>query len=284
MRQPSNGAESSSATAKQQRRRAQNDLFAAVMLGLFCAALIVPALAALRFDSFSHPAVRWICGFAFAVICVAGMRTKRFFLLHMLWISTACIFLFAGAVGHTSLMQPLMKSLVVRDAATRGDAIVVLSCDVFADGRPVPESQRRLDYSYKLLQQNLASTLVITKLPPPRPSYQPAVKQQLTKLQLQQTQLVEIGPVQITRDEAVQTAQLVKQKGWKRVLVVTDGFHSRRAKALFEGAGLDAMLRPCSNPVEDFGNLQTAEQRYSAFRIWKYETAASWYSKFRGWL
>lgn len=266
------------------KRQSQNDFFAALMLGLFCGAIASKSLSALRFDSFSHPAAPWFCGFVFAILCVIGIKSKRLFLLHAVWISGACFFLFAGLVGYTSLMRPLMKSLVVNDTSTRGDAIVVLSCDVFADGRPVPESQRRLDYSYKLLQQNLASTLVITRLPPPRPSYATAVKLQLKNLPLQNIQLIEIGPVEITHDEAVQTAQLAKQKGWKRVLVVTDGFHSRRAKALFRGAGLDATLHPCSNPMEDFGNLQTAEQRYSAFRIWKYEIAASWYSKFRGWL
>ena len=241
------------------------------------------ALAALRFDQFDSLLFAFGSAVFFAIIAIFGVLAKRRALLvvsysiAILTISTAIL------VGYTPLMKPLMQSLVVSDTPTRSDAIVVLSCDVFADGRPVPESQRRLDKAYELLQQ-FSTNLVITRFGPPRVSYAPAVRNQLQKSRLQRVKIHEVGPIAITRDEAVQVAQLARERGWKRVLVVTDGFHTRRAKALFRGTGLNADAAPCSSPLEDFSNLQTSEQRFAAFRIWKYETAASWYSMFRGWL
>jgi uncharacterized SAM-binding protein YcdF (DUF218 family) len=259
----------------------------AVLTHGLCALLLgfgaMRALAALRFDQFDSLLFAFGGAVFFAIIAIFGVLAKRRALLVVSHSIAILIVLAFALVGYTPLMKPLMQSLVISDTPTRSDAIVVLSCDVFADGRPVPESQRRLDKAYELLQQ-FSTNLVITRFGPPRVSYAPAVRDQLQKSRLQRVKIHEVGPIAITRDEAVQVAQMARERGWKRVLVVTDGFHTRRAKALFRGTGLNADAAPCSNPLEDFGGLQTPEQRFAAFRIWKYETAASWYSMFRGWL
>jgi uncharacterized SAM-binding protein YcdF (DUF218 family) len=52
------------------------------------------------------------------------------------------------------------------------------------------------------------------------------------------TEVVTLGPVLNTRDEAVRARELVERRGWKRVLLVTSAFHLGRAEATFREAGV----------------------------------------------
>lgn len=49
------------------------------------------------------------------------------------------------------------------------------------------------------------------------------------------------GPTRNTREEATAAVRLVRERGWTRVAVLTSAWHMRRAHALFERAGLDAV-------------------------------------------
>lgn len=59
-----------------------------------------------------------------------------------------------------------------------------------------------------------------------------------------------LGPVANTRDEARRTRELVDQKGWKRVLLVTSALHMRRALAVFRKAGVPAEPVACDFQIE----------------------------------
>jgi uncharacterized SAM-binding protein YcdF (DUF218 family) len=49
------------------------------------------------------------------------------------------------------------------------------------------------------------------------------------------------GHTRNTREEAAAAARLVRERGWKRVGVVTSAWHMRRALGLFRRAGVDAV-------------------------------------------
>ncbi|MBI5774507.1 MAG: YdcF family protein [Verrucomicrobia bacterium] len=55
-----------------------------------------------------------------------------------------------------------------------------------------------------------------------------------------------------THDEAVKTAAVAKEKGWKKIHLVTTAFHMRRAAAVFRTAGLEVVPVAC-----DFQRLGT---------------------------
>jgi uncharacterized SAM-binding protein YcdF (DUF218 family) len=60
------------------------------------------------------------------------------------------------------------------------------------------------------------------------------------------TQIHSLGVCGDTHDEAVKTAALAKQNGWKTILLVTSAYHMTRAKATFEKAGLTVIAAPCN--------------------------------------
>ena len=47
-----------------------------------------------------------------------------------------------------------------------------------------------------------------------------------------------------TATEAVAVAELMKQHGWRRIILVTTGWHMPRAARLFRKAGVDCLLFP----------------------------------------
>lgn len=147
----------------------------------------------------------------------------------------------AVLVERTPLAEGAARGLTIRDRLARSDAVVVLAADIFPDGTPTPQSQRRLAHAYSLLRARWSPRLVLTRFAPPRPSYAPAVRRQMNRARLE-AKLLEAGPIRITRDEARHVSILARERGWNRVILVTDRSHTRRAKALFREVGLS--VRP----------------------------------------
>ena len=59
-----------------------------------------------------------------------------------------------------------------------------------------------------------------------------------------------------TRENAVESARIVRERGWKTLLLVTSAMHMPRAAASFRAAGLDVDLLPVDHRAgEQAGNL-----------------------------
>lgn len=58
-----------------------------------------------------------------------------------------------------------------------------------------------------------------------------------------------LGPVGNTRDEAVATATLARERGWTNVLLVTSALHLRRAEAVFRAAQVPVTPVACDFQV-----------------------------------
>jgi uncharacterized SAM-binding protein YcdF (DUF218 family) len=93
-----------------------------------------------------------------------------------------------------------------------------------------------------------------------------------------------------THDEAVQTAELARQRGWKSVFLVTSGYHLPRGVALFEMQGVKVI--PCGAEflgldALDAGNgwrLVPVQRGFELLLFWVHEEVASVYYRFRGWV
>ena len=59
-------------------------------------------------------------------------------------------------------------------------------------------------------------------------------------------EVVSFGTNRHTRDEAEKTVALMRERGWKRVLLVTSAFHMKRAAATFRTAGVEVVPVPCN--------------------------------------
>ena len=99
--------------------------------------------------------------------------------------------------------------------------------------------------------------------------------------------LMDLGSCRNTRDEAVRAAELAREHGWTRVLLVTSAWHLKRAEAAFRAVGLDVVPVGC-----DFMGTASLDrpsewipqaQSMVVLQIWLHEVVGFWYYQLRGW-
>jgi len=59
-------------------------------------------------------------------------------------------------------------------------------------------------------------------------------------------EIVSLGVTADTRDEALHFAAIAKERGWRRVLLVTSANHMRRAAAVYRAIGIEPIPVPCN--------------------------------------
>src|SRR6266566_8701769 len=119
-----------------------------------------------------------------------------------------------------------IRDSAVRDEAQPADAIVVLGAAQY-NGRPSPVLKARLDHAYDLYKKGLAQAIITTGSYGPDPNFSEA--QVSTKYLVQRgvnvTDIVTEQGSGTTRDTIQAASGLLKAKGWRSALVVSDGFH-----------------------------------------------------------
>jgi uncharacterized SAM-binding protein YcdF (DUF218 family) len=192
-----------------------------------------------------------------------------------------------GAVWLTVAFSPLSRwmaqGLVRRDIPRAADAVFVLSSDMQRDGDPTSVAEARLVRALELVGQRQAGTLVLSDTYSARGSYTIVARQLLAHLNLS-PELVVVGPVGNTRDEAVAMAALAHARGWHTLLLVTSPTHSRRASAAFERVGLTVVSSPCPETRYDLESLNRPGDRLAAFGPVMHERLGLWVYARRGWI
>jgi uncharacterized SAM-binding protein YcdF (DUF218 family) len=186
------------------------------------------------------------------------------------------------AVAFTPLAAALASGLVRRDDPAPADAVVVLGSALQHDGELGATAQARLLRAIELLRAGFAPRLVITEWGA-TPPHAAAVRPLLASLGVE-AELVVLGPVGNTRDEAVLVARLVRERGLGRVLVVTSPLHSLRTARSFERAGVDVLSVPASETRFDIDHLATPEDRLLSFGPIAHERVGLIVYRWRGWL
>ena len=117
-----------------------------------------------------------------------------------------------------------------------------------------------------------------------------AAKQWIDSWKVVSAPVISLGVCADTRDEAVKVAALVKERGWRRMILVTSASHMSRAEAVFRMAGVTVAPAPCnfvSSVVSEpelrwfhppsFGGLE-------AFFLWFHEFIGWRVYRWRGWV
>lgn len=103
-------------------------------------------------------------------------------------------------------------------------------------------------------------------------------------------EIIPLGICGDTHDEATKTAELVKQRHWKRVIVVTSGYHLRRAEGVFRQAGVPCeMFGAEFNGLEYWGDGLSIKPvpdyvGFRAFSHWLHEEIGLLYYRAKGWI
>lgn len=101
---------------------------------------------------------------------------------------------------------------------------------------------------------------------------------------------ISLGVCSDTRDEAVKMAALARERGWRRVILVTSASHMNRAEAAFRKAGLEVEPAPCNflSSVVSEPELRwfhpPSYNGLEAFFLWFHEFIGSRVYRWRDWI
>jgi uncharacterized SAM-binding protein YcdF (DUF218 family) len=200
----------------------------------------------------------------------AGMAVA---LLALLW----------SAVAFTPLTPWLAEGLVRRDRVEAADAVFVFASRVQEDGDPTSDAMSRLLKGVELVAAGHAPRLVVSEVPPPAGAYAPLARAWLSAF-AGRGEVVSVGRIRNTRDEAVAVARLFRERGWSRVLAVTSPTHTRRAAATLEKEGLRVFAVPSAETRFDLERLHWPGDRRESFAAIAHERIGLFVYARRGWL
>jgi uncharacterized SAM-binding protein YcdF (DUF218 family) len=186
-------------------------------------------------------------------------------------------------VAFTPLTSWIADGLTRRDPPKKADAIFVLSSGLQPDGELTSAAMSRLLKGLEVLQEGHAPRLILSELYPPQQSYEAVARPLMKSLKIEQ-ELLTIGPVYNTHDEAVALGKLFKEKNWKTLIVVTTPAHSKRASAVIEQQGIEVVSIPATETRYDIELLSGYDERVYSFGSLMHERVGLWIYKRRGWI
>jgi uncharacterized SAM-binding protein YcdF (DUF218 family) len=178
--------------------------------------------------------LRAAVGLATPLLVLAVLLRKRMRASVLLAIAAIAVpFVLASPVVANSLEQEVEHS--VRDTTKPGveyDVAIVLS------GKP----EERLDPAIDLLRSGRAGLLLYSGMTDPGEAR--AVASILRSGRVRGDEVLFERSSRTTHENAVESARVVRDRGWKRIVLVTGAIHARRALACFHKAGLFPDLLP----------------------------------------
>lgn len=214
---------------------------------------------------------------------VAGALVWSTRLRSLLAAAAVVVALLWSAAAFTPLSRSMTQGLVRREAPQPADAVFVLASHLQKDGEPTAAAMTRLLRGLELLAEGRAPRLIVSELHPPTPSYAAYARALMARLGLRQ-EVLAIGPVGRTHEEAVALAALCRERGWKRILVVTSPTHSLRASAAVERQGLEVVSLPAIETRFDLETQERGDERLEAFGAALHEHLGLWVYARRGWV
>ncbi len=187
------------------------------------------------------------------------------------------------AVAYTPLVPWMADGLVRRDPPQLADAVFVFGSRLQADGEPTTDAMSRLLKGVELVAEGRAQYLVVSELPAPSRRYAPLARE-WTKRFAAGREVLSVGPVRNTHDEAVLVAQLFRAKGWRRVLAVSSPVHSSRAAASLEHEGLQVVSVPAVETRYDVEVFERPGERRAGFGAIAHERVGMLVYRRRGWI
>jgi uncharacterized SAM-binding protein YcdF (DUF218 family) len=181
-------------------------------------------------------------------------------------------------IGLVLLILVLMgvgNFLIVSDKIVPADAIVVLSG---GESDRLPQAARLFKKGYGS-EVILTRTALIDSNPPIDPNHFKEIQAVDLGIPPEQT-IITNEQVDGTLDEANAVLDVMQRHGYKSAIVVTDPYHSRRARIIFddvfEGTNINVMIYPVGNSwyrattwwLHPQGWVYTAEEYFKLLAYW----------------
>lgn len=189
------------------------------------------------------------------------------------WLLRGAAALLVVAVLVTGFTAVRVWQVARLDSRARVDAIVVLGASQF-DGRPSEIFAARLDHAAELHSAGVAAVVVTVggSRQGDRFTEAAAGGRYLREQGVPGDAVVEIGEGRDTLSSLRAVADVAERRGWAKVVLVTDPWHSYRARSMAGHVGLSARTSPArTGPVV---RSRTVELRYilretAAYLYWR---------------
>jgi uncharacterized SAM-binding protein YcdF (DUF218 family) len=227
------------------------------------------------------------------------------------WRRAAFFWIIAGfmsLIGSTSISSRLLASLErpysarPLDAIPPGDAVVMLGGAVRASrhdpfGFEFGEGADRVLTAVEMIRRGKSQTLILgggggkRNEPVDEPWQEgPLLEGWLSAWGVGQAQVVRLKLSANTHEEALLVSELAKERQWKRIILVTSGYHMKRAEALFRKLGVPVVPVAC-----DFLGLGALESKrpinpfpgadgFRQLELYLHEKIGWAYYRLRGWI
>lgn len=139
-----------------------------------------------------------------------------------------------------------------RDEARPADAIVVFGAAQYV-GRPSPVFEARLNHAAALEDRNLAPLIITTGGSGGDPDYTEAGvgRDYLIQRGVPEANIVADEKSETTYQSVQAVTRILRERGARSCIVVSDGFHLYRIKLMFAGTGITAYGSPVpDSPIE----------------------------------
>jgi uncharacterized SAM-binding protein YcdF (DUF218 family) len=124
-------------------------------------------------------------------------------------------------------------------AADAPDAVLVLGAATMAPGVPGPALRRRIEHGVSVFFIRGASHLIVSGgVVGPPPAEAEVMRQMAVALGVDAARIVVENEARNTFENAVYAGRIIRDRGWRRVVLVTDAFHLPRAAFVFARLGI----------------------------------------------
>ena len=162
------------------------------------------------------------------------------------------IFVTLLGVGYGAVVFSHIRRSAGLDQAQLVDAIIVMGAAQY-NGKPSSVLKARLDHAFDLFDRGLANIIITTGGFGPDPNFSEAhvSARYLSERGVDPSQIVTEQGSGTTYDTVQAASRLMHSNGWKKALVVSDGFHLYRVKEIFADSRVDALTSPApASPIE----------------------------------
>ena len=212
---------------------------------------------------------------------------------------------FIYAIGATGLPDALLRSLESQFVGVKLDTLPACDAVVMLGGGLDPSRHEvgglhltiagdRIIAALEMIRLGKAPVLVCggsgVKIDGVEKVEADLFKQALIERRVPVAEIISLGRCEDTHDEATRTRTIAKQRGWRRVLLVTSASHLPRATATFRALGIEVVPVPCnflSTISIDRPPRIIGIPRYVGFEkmsVWIHETIGWWEYRRRGWI
>lgn len=161
--------------------------------------------------------------------------------IRILGVLTIVGFIVASMTGASNVLARRIGVAPV--PVHEADAIVVLGSGVMRGGVLDEESMRRVIAGIELFKKGLAPMLILSgtgRSDSPNSLTEAAVRAKLAEdMGIPPACILKEETANTTREEAAHIGKTLHERGASNILLVTEGLHMRRAKRVFERAGLN---------------------------------------------